>query len=102
MNLVKIPGKKSMKWGRGSLKWIRPLKIFFVVWCEKNKYRSAWILFSKFYLHSDLFIEKKISIKSFSDYKKKLKELNINFDQKERKKLLKEAKITKKKGLNFI
>ena len=26
VNLVKVPWKKSMRWGSGSLKWIRPLK----------------------------------------------------------------------------
>ena len=51
-----------------------------------------------------MFIEKKIKIKSLDDYKQKLKRININFDHKDRKKIiLKEVdKITKKKGLNFV
>ena len=105
MNLVKIPWKKSMKWGEGSLKWIRPLKNILCLYGTKkinidlHGYSSQ-----NFTLHSNLFIKKKILIKSFSDYKKKLKVLNINFDQEERKKIiLKEVtKISKKKGLNFI
>ena len=55
-------------------------------------------------LHSNLFIEKKIKIKSFNDYEQQLKRININFDHNERKRIiLKEAeKIRNKKGLNFV
>ena len=51
-----------------------------------------------------MLINNLIKIKSFDDYKQKLKRININFDHKERKKIiLKEVdKIIKKKGLNFV
>ncbi len=105
MNLAKIPWKKSMRWGEGSLKWIRPLKNILCLYGTKKINIELYGYSSRsFTLHSDLFIEKKIPIKSFSDYENKLKELNINFDQKERKQIiLKQAeKITKKNDLNFV
>ncbi len=105
VNLVKVPWKKSMRWGNGSLKWIRPLKNILCLYGTKKINIDLLGCNSKNYtLHSNLFIEKKIKIKSIDDYKQKLKRININFDHKDRKKIiLKEVdKITKKKGLNFV
>ncbi len=105
MNLVKIPWKKSMRWGNGVLKWIRPLKnILCLYGAQKINIDLAGYSSQNFTLHSDLFNENKILIKSFKDYEQKLKKINIIFDQKERKKIiLKEAeKIINKKGLKFF
>ena len=105
VNLVKVPWKKSMRWGNGSLKWIRPLKNILCLYGEKKINIDLLGCSSQNYtLHSNLFIEKKINIKSFDDYEQKLKKIGINFDHKERKKIiLKEAKkIKNKKGLDFI
>ena len=105
VNLVKVPWKKSMRWGNGSLKWIRPLKNILCLYGTKKINIDLLGCNSQNYtLHSNLFIEKKIKIKSLDDYKQKLKRININFDHKDRKKIiLKEVdKITKKKGLNFV
>ena len=100
VNLVKVPWKKSMRWGNGSLKWIRPLKNILCLYGTKKVNINLLGCNSQNYtLHSNLFIEKKIKIKSLDDYKQKLKSININFDHKDRKKIiLKEVdKITKKK-----
>ena len=105
MNLVKVPWKKSMRWGNGSLKWIRPLKNILCLYGTKKISIDLLGCSSQNYtLHSDLFIEKKIKIKSFKDYEQKLKRININFDHKERKKIiLKEVeRVTKKKDLSFV
>ena len=80
--------EKVNEMGEGSLKWIRPLKnILCLYGAKKINIDLHGYSSQRFTLHSNLFIEKKIPIKSFCDYKKKLKELNINYDQKERKKL---------------
>ena len=105
VNLAKVPWKKSMRWGNGSLKWIRPLKNILCLYGEKKINFDLFGCPSQNYtLHSNLFIEKKIKIKSFNDYEQKLKRINIYFDHKERKKIiLKEVeKIKNKKGLKFI
>ena len=97
--------KKSMRWGSGSLKWIRPLKNILCLYGEKKINIDLLGCSSQNYtLHSNLFIEKKIKIKSFNDYEQKLKRININFDHKERKKIiLKEVeRVTKKKDLSFV
>ena len=105
VNLVKVPWGKSMRWGSGSLKWIRPLKNVLCLYGAKKINLDLLGNSSQNYtLHSNLFSEKKIQIKSFNDYEQKLKRINIYFDHKERKNIiLKEVeKVTKKKGLNFI
>ena len=103
-NLIKIPWKKSMRWGNSSIKWIRPLKNILCLYGVK-KINIDLLGFSShdYTLQSDLFNEKKIPIKSFADYKNKLKKINIIFDHKERNKnILKAAeKIIKKKNLKF-
>ena len=105
VNLPKISWKKSMRWGNGSLKWIRPLKNILCLY-GKTKISIDLLGYSSqdFTLHSNVFIEKQIPIKSFNDYASKLKKIDIFFDQTQRKEIiLKEAKkITKKKDLKFI
>ena len=105
INLAKIPWKNSMRWGNGTLKWVRPLKNILCLYGER-KIRIDLLGHSSqnFTLQSDLFNEKKISIKSFKDYEQKLKKINIFFNQIERKKIIlrESEKIIKRKDLKFI
>ena len=105
INLAKIPWKKSMRWGNGTLKWVRPLKNILCLYGERKI--SIDLLghsSQNFTLQSDLFNEKKISIKSFKDYEQKLKKINIFFNQIERKKIIlrESEKIVKRRDLKFI
>lgn len=103
--LAKIPWKKSMRWGNGPLKWVRPLKnILSLYGSTKVDINLFGYSSQNFTLNSNLTSEKKIPIKSFKDYEEKLKKIDIIFDQKEREKIiLKETeKIIKKKDLKFV
>ena len=60
VNLVKVPWKKSMRWGNGSLKWIRPLKNILCLYGTKKINIDLLGYASQNYtLHSNLFSEKK-------------------------------------------
>ena len=60
VNLAKIPWKKSMRWGNGSLKWVRPLKNILCLYGTKKINIDLLGYSSQNYtLHSDLFNKKK-------------------------------------------
>jgi len=89
LNLIKIPWKKSMRWGDNSLKWIRPLKnILCIYGINKININFSSFLSQNYTLDSSLFNEKKFFIKSFKEYKQCLKKNNIIFDHNERKKII--------------
>lgn len=105
MSLAKIAWKKSMRWGNISLRWVRPLKnILCLYGTKKIKINLSGFCSQSSTLHSNVFIEKRIPIKSFNDYEKKLKNIDIIFDHNERKKIiLREASnIIKKKDLKLL
>ena len=89
LNLIKIPWKKSMRWGDTSLKWIRPLKnILCLYGTNKININISSFLSQNYTLDSRLFNEKKFVIKSFKEYEQSLKKINIVFDQNKRKEII--------------
>ncbi len=104
LNLIKIPWKKSMRWGNNSLKWVRPLKnILCLYGKDKINLTLSGYFGQNYTFDSTLFNEKKIPVKSFIEYKKNLKKINIIFDHNERKTIILEAieRITVNKNLYF-
>ena len=63
-NLVKIPWKKSMKWGESNLKWIRPLRNILCIFNKKHiKIKLHEFVSSTHTLSSNLLNKNKIKIK---------------------------------------
>ena len=61
LNLIKIPWKKSMRWGNNNLRWIRPLKnILCLYGINKINIDISSFLSQNYTLDSSLFNEKKI------------------------------------------
>ena len=101
-NLVKIPWKKSMKWGESNLKWIRPLRNILCIFNKKHiKIKLHEFVSSNHTLSSNLLDKNKIKINSGTDYFRKLKNMNVIISQHERKKYIinKGIKIASKLNL---
>ncbi|MAH89373.1 MAG: glycine--tRNA ligase subunit beta [Pelagibacterales bacterium] len=89
LNLIKIPWKKSMRWGKSSLKWIRPLKnILCLYGTNKIDINISSLLSHNYTIVGNLLNEKNFLIKSFKEYEEILKKNNVIFDQNERKKII--------------
>ena len=100
--LQKIQWKKSMRWGQFDLYWGRPLKSILAIFGKKRLNFNFYHLVSSDSTFVDKeFEEKKKFFKSFKEYIKFFKKLNIIIDHNQRKILI-EKKInefTKNKNL---
>ena len=92
--VINFPWKKSMRWGDGNLKWVRPLKFIYcsifnkdnsyeIIDLELNEVKSVNYTFGHY-----LFSSKKIYPKSVDDYIKSLFENKVILDRSERKKII--------------
>ena len=92
--ITNFPWKKSMRWGEGNLRWVRPLKFVYCALFDNNKSREIIDLKLKeissvnFTLGHYMVSSKKIFPKNVSDYLKKLKENKVILDRDERKKII--------------
>ncbi len=95
--LTNFPWKKSMRWGEGNLRWVRPLKFvycslfnnendFEIIDLKLNEVKSVNFTFGHYLISS-----KKIYPKSVSDYLQKLFENKVILDRDERKKIIIDA-----------
>ena len=104
--LGEISWKKAMKWGeRSNIKWVRPLKNILCIFNNRKlsinflDFQSNNLLF-----YSNPMIRKSFKIKNIKDYFKYLEVMNVEINQKKRKKLisLEIIKISKKNNLKYI
>jgi len=94
--IINFPWKRSMRWGEGNLRWVRPLKFvycslfkdnsFEVIDLKLNEVKSVNFTFGHYLMSSN-----KIYPKSVSDYLQKLFENKVILDRDERKKLIIDA-----------
>ena len=95
--IINFPWKRSMRWGEGNLRWVRPLKFvycslfnhdnsFEIIDLKLNEVKSVNFTFGHYLMSS-----KKIYPKSVSDYLKKLFENKVILDRDERKKIIIDA-----------
>ncbi len=104
-NLHKIPWKKSMRWGNNTLRWIRPLKNILCLYDKKLlKINLLGFHSNNFTLNSNPLIDKKIFVKSIDDYIRKLKNVDVIIDHRERKKIISDELhlIAKKNNLELF
>ena len=95
--IINFPWKRSMRWGEGNLRWVRPLKFvycslfnhdnsFEVIDLKLNEVNSVNFTFGHYLMSSN-----KIYPKSVSDYLQKLFENKVILDRDERKKIIIDA-----------
>ena len=95
--LTNFPWKRSMRWGEGNLRWVRPLKFIYcslfnnendfeIIDLKLNEVKSVNFTFGHYLISS-----KKIYPKSVSDYLQKLFENKVILDRDERKKIIIDA-----------
>lgn len=90
-NIIRnFPWQKSMRWGSGSLRWVRPLHHILCL------FKGEIVKFSVDNIHADNFTfghrflaPEKIIVSDFNDYKIKLKTAFVMLNQQERKDFIK-------------
>jgi glycyl-tRNA synthetase beta chain len=100
-----FPWPKSMRWGSGKLRWVRPLHLILclldgkVVEFEIDGIRSGKETRGHRFMAPEPF-----SVKGFEDYKKKLREAKVILDGEERVRLIAEEAraLAKKHGLTLV
>jgi glycyl-tRNA synthetase beta chain len=101
-NIIRnFPWAKSMRWGTGSLRWVRPLHHIVCVFNGEivrfsvDAIQSDNVTFGHRFLASDT-----ITVTDFADYKEKLKNAYVILDQNERKNHIINTITEKLKPLN--
>src|SRR5690242_7030481 len=100
-----FPWPKSMRWGSGKLRWVRPLHSILclldgkVVELEIDGIESGKETRGHRFMAPEPF-----SVKSFEDYRKKLREAKVILDGEERARLIAEQAraLAKKHGLSLV
>ena len=83
---------KSMRWGTGSTRWVRPLRNICCVFGSKTLDLEFADLKSNNISYGHRFLApKKFTVTTFAKYKKDLKEKNVILDTNERKKIILEG-----------
>ena len=104
-SLGKIPWKKSMRWGSGDLKWVRPLLNILCLY-DNKKLALNFMQFSSnsYVLHSNPLVKKKINVLNVKEYLNQLNQIGVEVDQnKRRSKILEEGKkIALKSNLKLL
>ena len=103
--IAKFPWPKSMRWGSGKFRWVRPLHSILcildgkVVTFEVDGVKSGDSTSGHRFLSEGSF-----AVKNFADYKHQLNKHHVMLDRKDRQKvILAEAeKIAQKQGLNLV
>ncbi len=82
---------KSMRWGRGALKWVRPLHHILCIFNgETVKFSVDTITSDNFTFGHRFLSPEKITVTNFNDYTEKLKNAFVILDQKQRKEHIKQ------------
>jgi glycyl-tRNA synthetase beta chain len=100
-----FPWPKSMRWGYGKLRWVRPLhSILCLLDGKPVPFAIDGIESGKQTRGHRFLAPKPYSVKSFADYKKKLREADVVLDGEERAaRILKDARaLAAKQGLTLI
>ena len=105
----KFSWPKSMRWGNGTSRWVRPLRNIMAIICENNsvnnlKINVEGLLANDYTFGHRTLRNQKIYIKGISDYFKSLKNHLVIVDQGERRELILEqiSKIEKKYDVSVI
>ena len=92
--ITKFPWKKSMRWGEGNLRWVRPLKFIYCAIFENDKnfeiidFKLKGINSVNFTLGHYLISSEKIFPRNVNDYLNKLFKNKVILDRSERKKII--------------
>ncbi|HSD92608.1 MAG TPA: glycine--tRNA ligase subunit beta [Methyloceanibacter sp.] len=100
-----FPWPKSMRWGFGRLRWVRPLHTILCLLDGKLvPFEIGGIESGKQTRGHRFLAPKSFSVKSFADYKKKLREAYVVLDGEERAaRILKDARaLAAKQGLTLV
>ena len=97
-----MPWQKSMRWGKNEKRWVRPLQSIVCLFSGKmvtinfESIESGDVTFGHRFL-----APKKITVKDFADYKKKLNAAKVTLDPAERRALIEQdsEKLAKAVGL---
>ena len=107
--ILNFPWEKSMRWGHGKLKWVRPIHSILSIKYDKENNEVINLdldgikVGSKTFGHP--FLDKRlINVSSFYEYEKKLNEAKVIIDHDKRKKIIykKLNKIIEKNQLKLI
>ena len=102
--LKSFPWPKSMKWGEGNLRWVRPLSNILAIYNNKviPINFSGFVSSNKTYGHR-FFSSSEITVKNFSEYTKKLYESKVIIDDQQRYEIISKQidKILKNKNLEL-
>ena len=100
-----FPWPKSMRWGYGRLRWVRPLhSIFCLLDGKVVPFEVDGVKSGKETRGHRFLAPKPFGVKGFNDYKKKLREANVILDGEERAaRILKDARaLAAKQGLTLV
>jgi glycyl-tRNA synthetase beta chain len=100
-----FPWPKSMRWGSGRLRWVRPLhSVLCLLDGKLVPFAVDGIKSGKETLGHRFLAPKPFSVKSFTDYKKKLREAQVILDGEERAaRILKDVRaLAAKQGLTLV
>ena len=94
---------KSMRWGDGKLKWVRPLHSILCLFDKKPLKFSIEDIESNKFTYGHRFVSpEKISINKVEEYLPKLKNMNVILDAKERIKIIKDQGLILAKNNKLI
>jgi glycyl-tRNA synthetase beta chain len=100
-----FPWPKSMRWGYGKLRWVRPLhSILCLLDGKPVPFEVDGIKSGKVTRGHRFLAQKPFSVKNFADYKKKLREAYVLLDGEDRAaRILKDARaLAAKQGLTLV
>jgi glycyl-tRNA synthetase beta chain len=101
----KFPWPKSMRWGTGSLRWVRPLKSIIALFdAEIVPFEIDGITSGNTTFGHRFIAPGEITLKSFADYNDKVRHAYVMLDADERAKSIRAqaAELTAKAGLELI
>ena len=100
-----FPWPKSMRWGSGKLRWVRPLhSILCLLDGKVVEFEIDGIKSGKETRGHRFMAPEPFSVKGFADYEKKLREAKVILDGEERARLIAEQarSLAKKHGLSLV
>ncbi len=100
-----FPWPKSMRWGSGKLRWVRPLhSILCLLDGKVVEFETEGIRSGKETRGHRFMAPEPFSVKSFADYEKKLREAKVILNSEERTRLIAEEarSLAKRHGLTLV
>ncbi len=104
-NLIKIPWKKSMRWGTHKIKWARPLKNILCIFNNKTiNFKIDNINSNNFFIDSSPLSKKISKINSLDEYFRAIKNAEIEINQNLRRNIIlaEGKKIAQSKNLKVF